>query len=216
EDRPLYTMYPTVAWVALLTETQFDMRPHMEFPDWTEINVGIQQHLQKAYNTNKGAFHAQHWVIDTTIGTYNVEKIRRVRPKNITASEGRAQPLRSTRRSLTPSSWHTLLMGNSFGMRTDVYTLNGSGEDDEEGADHQDDEDEDGDGDTWLCYIWSFPGDMSPGNMCCRGTYFLTRKNVGPIVLLGIVLREGIPYEHRRRNDVSAETTATISTCKFL
>nr|GFA64665.1 F-box domain, leucine-rich repeat domain, L domain-like protein [Tanacetum cinerariifolium] len=32
--------------------------------------------------------------------------------------QGRAQPLRSTRRSLKPSSWHTLLTGNSFGMRT--------------------------------------------------------------------------------------------------
>nr|GEZ32880.1 hypothetical protein [Tanacetum cinerariifolium] len=31
----------------------------------------------------------------------------------------RAQPLRSTSRSLTPSSWHTLLTGNSFGIRTD-------------------------------------------------------------------------------------------------
>nr|GEZ95029.1 hypothetical protein [Tanacetum cinerariifolium] len=31
----------------------------------------------------------------------------------------RPQPLRSTRRSLTHSSWHTLLTGNSFGMRTD-------------------------------------------------------------------------------------------------
>nr|GFB58208.1 hypothetical protein [Tanacetum cinerariifolium] len=31
----------------------------------------------------------------------------------------RPQPLRSTRSSLTNSSWHTLLMGNSFGMRTD-------------------------------------------------------------------------------------------------
>nr|GEY10267.1 F-box domain, leucine-rich repeat domain, L domain-like protein [Tanacetum cinerariifolium] len=34
-------------------------------------------------------------------------------------ARGRAQPLRSTRRSLTPSSWHTLLTGNSFRMRTD-------------------------------------------------------------------------------------------------
>ncbi|GJX53621.1 hypothetical protein Tco_0281990 [Tanacetum coccineum] len=50
---PLHTMYPAVAWVALLTE------------------------------------------------------------------RGKAQALRSTRRLLTPSSWHTLLMGNSFGMRTD-------------------------------------------------------------------------------------------------
>ncbi|GKE60558.1 hypothetical protein Tco_1510925, partial [Tanacetum coccineum] len=35
--------------------TQFELRPHMESPDWTEINAGIQQHLQKAYNTNKGS-----------------------------------------------------------------------------------------------------------------------------------------------------------------
>nr|GEV99985.1 hypothetical protein [Tanacetum cinerariifolium] len=95
----------------------------MESPDWTEINAGIQQHLKKAYNTNKATFKAQHWVIDPTTGSYNVEKIRWERPENITASEwdkyiefwndprSRPQPLRSTRRSLTPSSWHTLLMG---------------------------------------------------------------------------------------------------------
>nr|GFA82752.1 hypothetical protein [Tanacetum cinerariifolium] len=41
------------------------------------INAGIQQHLQKAYNTNKAAFKAQDWVINPTIGTYNAEKIRR-------------------------------------------------------------------------------------------------------------------------------------------
>nr|GFA30598.1 hypothetical protein [Tanacetum cinerariifolium] len=67
--------------------TQFDLRPHMESPDWTEFNAGIQQHLQKAYNTNKAAFKAQHWVIDPTTGTYNVKKIRRARPENITTSE---------------------------------------------------------------------------------------------------------------------------------
>nr|GEY14183.1 hypothetical protein [Tanacetum cinerariifolium] len=59
----------------------------MESPNWTEINAGIQQHLQKPYNTNTAAFKAQHWDIDPTIGPYNVEKIRRARPKNITASE---------------------------------------------------------------------------------------------------------------------------------
>ncbi|GJZ18803.1 hypothetical protein Tco_0555393 [Tanacetum coccineum] len=68
-------------------ESQFDLRPHMESPDWTEINAGIQQHLQKAYNTNKDAFKAQHWVIDPTTGTYNVEKIRRARPEDITTEE---------------------------------------------------------------------------------------------------------------------------------
>nr|GFC47712.1 hypothetical protein [Tanacetum cinerariifolium] len=67
--------------------TQFDLRSHIESPDWTEINAGIHQHLQKTYNTNKADFKAQHWVIDPTTGTYNVEKIRRERPENITSSE---------------------------------------------------------------------------------------------------------------------------------
>nr|GEZ34878.1 F-box domain, leucine-rich repeat domain, L domain-like protein [Tanacetum cinerariifolium] len=109
-------------FIQVLVQTRFDLRPHMKSPDWTEINAGIQQHLQKAYNTNKAAFKAQHWVINPTIRTYNAEKIRQARPENITASEwdkGITQPLRSTRRSLTPSSCHTLLMGNSFWMRTD-------------------------------------------------------------------------------------------------
>ncbi|GKB28589.1 hypothetical protein Tco_0867990 [Tanacetum coccineum] len=95
---PLY--YPS--WLKVLNErkaalitdigTQFDLMPHMESLDWTEINVGIQQHLQKAYNTNKAAFKAHHWVIDPTTGTYNVEKIRRARPENITAKEWDKDP----------------------------------------------------------------------------------------------------------------------------
>nr|GFC06452.1 F-box domain, leucine-rich repeat domain, L domain-like protein [Tanacetum cinerariifolium] len=68
-------------------ETQSDLRPHMESPDWTKIHAGIQQHLQKAYNTNKAAFKAQHWVIDPTTETYNVEKIRRACPQEITSDE---------------------------------------------------------------------------------------------------------------------------------
>ncbi|GJV18211.1 hypothetical protein Tco_1363534 [Tanacetum coccineum] len=59
----------------------------MESSDWTEINVGIQHHLQKAYNTNKATFKAQHWVIDPTTRSYDVEKIRRARPEDITAEE---------------------------------------------------------------------------------------------------------------------------------
>ncbi|GJR07562.1 F-box domain containing protein [Tanacetum coccineum] len=65
----------------------FDLRSHMESPDWTEIDASIQQHLQKAYNTNKAPFKAQHWVIDPETGTYNVEKITRARPEAITAEE---------------------------------------------------------------------------------------------------------------------------------
>ncbi|GJZ37123.1 hypothetical protein Tco_0583314 [Tanacetum coccineum] len=61
---PLY--YPSWLKVSkeqkatLITDigTQFDLRMHMESPDWTVIEAGIQQHLQKAYNTNKAAFKA--------------------------------------------------------------------------------------------------------------------------------------------------------------
>nr|GEU37963.1 F-box domain, leucine-rich repeat domain, L domain-like protein [Tanacetum cinerariifolium] len=74
-------------WSSYIGETQFNLRPHIESPDWTKINTDIQQHLQKAYNTNKAAFKAQHWVIDPTTDTYNVKKIRRACLENITASE---------------------------------------------------------------------------------------------------------------------------------
>nr|GEU53727.1 hypothetical protein [Tanacetum cinerariifolium] len=86
---PSWLKVPKERKAALIIDigTQFDLRPHMESSEWTEINAGIQQHLQNAYNTNKAAFKAQHWVIDPTIGTYDVEKIRRARPENITASE---------------------------------------------------------------------------------------------------------------------------------
>nr|GEW98389.1 F-box domain, leucine-rich repeat domain, L domain-like protein [Tanacetum cinerariifolium] len=107
--------------VAAETQPKFDLRPHMESPDWTENNAGIQQHLQKACNTNKAAFKAQHWVIDLTIGTYNVEKIRRAHPENITASEwirgkqrghipgvGRVLPTRATASPSTPAHESTL------------------------------------------------------------------------------------------------------------
>ncbi|GJT32412.1 F-box domain containing protein [Tanacetum coccineum] len=91
---PSWLKVPKERKAALITDigTQFDLRPHMESPDWTEINAGIQQHLQKAYNTNKAAFKAQHWVIDPTTGTYNVEKIRRARPEDITAEEWDKDP----------------------------------------------------------------------------------------------------------------------------
>ncbi|GJV21659.1 hypothetical protein Tco_1370679 [Tanacetum coccineum] len=59
----------------------------MESPYWTKIEAGFQQQLQKAYNTNKAAFKAQHWVIDPQTRTYNVEKIRWARPESITTVE---------------------------------------------------------------------------------------------------------------------------------
>ncbi|GJY19397.1 F-box domain containing protein [Tanacetum coccineum] len=91
---PSWLKVPKEQKAAFITDigTQFDLRPHMESLDWTEINAGIQQHLQKAYNTNKAAFKAHHWVIDPTTGTYNVEKIRRACPEDITAEEWDKDP----------------------------------------------------------------------------------------------------------------------------
>nr|GEZ97494.1 hypothetical protein [Tanacetum cinerariifolium] len=60
------------------------------YPSWLKVPKERKAALItdiRAYNTNKAAFKAQHWVIDPTTGTYNVKKIRRERPKNITASE---------------------------------------------------------------------------------------------------------------------------------
>ncbi|GJY15902.1 putative reverse transcriptase domain, ribonuclease H-like domain, aspartic peptidase domain protein [Tanacetum coccineum] len=39
--------------------TMFDLRPHMDSSRWTEIYESINQHLQKAYNTNKASFKAR-------------------------------------------------------------------------------------------------------------------------------------------------------------
>nr|GFC71857.1 hypothetical protein [Tanacetum cinerariifolium] len=58
---PSWLKVPNERKASLITDigTQFDLRPHMESPNWTEISASIQQHLQKAYNTNKAAFKAQ-------------------------------------------------------------------------------------------------------------------------------------------------------------
>nr|GEX64557.1 F-box domain, leucine-rich repeat domain, L domain-like protein [Tanacetum cinerariifolium] len=230
--------------------------------------------LTKSVQYQQAAFKAQHWVIDPTTGTYNVEKIRRARHENITASEwdkyiqfwndprniaraaqnqqnwakstieeirrleatgtytdneinrlarggkqrghilgmGRVLPAWATASPSTPaheSMLNSLHKKVDFMMRlsksdskySDMFSqfesggASGSGGcgDDEEGVDDQDDEDEDGDG--FGTGLRIFLGDMSSGNMCHRGTNFLTGKYVGPIVSLGIVAREGIPYE---------------------
>ncbi|GJY59707.1 hypothetical protein Tco_0459599 [Tanacetum coccineum] len=45
----------------------------MQSQRWTDINAGIQQHLQKLYDTNKASLKAAHWVINPETGTYDVE-----------------------------------------------------------------------------------------------------------------------------------------------
>ncbi|GKC75906.1 hypothetical protein Tco_1126680, partial [Tanacetum coccineum] len=71
--------------------TQFDLKPHMQSKCWTDINAGIQQHLQKLYNTNKASLKAAHWVINPETETYDVESIRQRRPESITPTDWDAQ-----------------------------------------------------------------------------------------------------------------------------
>ncbi|GJY67535.1 hypothetical protein Tco_0469773 [Tanacetum coccineum] len=67
--------------------TQFDLTPHMQSQRWTDINAGIQQHLQKLYNTNKASLKATHWVINPETGKYDVESS--VRDVSRTLNPGR-------------------------------------------------------------------------------------------------------------------------------
>ncbi|GJU55598.1 retrotransposon gag domain, retroviral aspartyl protease [Tanacetum coccineum] len=68
------------------TSDQFDMRPHMESDRWPLIYVAIQQHLQKIYNGKKAALKERHWIPDSD-GTYDLERIRQSRPRNISEDE---------------------------------------------------------------------------------------------------------------------------------
>ncbi|GJX25297.1 hypothetical protein Tco_0231593 [Tanacetum coccineum] len=92
----------------------------MESPDWTKINAGIQQHLQKVYNTNKAAFKVQHWVIDPTTGTYDVEKIRRARLEDITGSRSLARLRDEMRQSSGTQEYPSLI--DTFFV---AHTVNG-------------------------------------------------------------------------------------------
>nr|GFA10596.1 F-box domain, leucine-rich repeat domain, L domain-like protein [Tanacetum cinerariifolium] len=112
---------------ALITDigTQFDLRPHMESPDWTEINAGIQSggNVLRTLRLTSGLSILSFGMIPGTLPEpLKIDKtVQRARsyldrdPGRLLAFEMRW----STRRSLTHSSWHTLLTGNSFGMRTD-------------------------------------------------------------------------------------------------
>ncbi|GJV21033.1 zinc finger, CCHC-type containing protein, partial [Tanacetum coccineum] len=76
----LATVLPTLDKAGLHLQTR-----------WTDINAGIQQHLQKLYNTNTASLKAAHWVINPETGTYDVESIRQRRPENITPTDWDAQ-----------------------------------------------------------------------------------------------------------------------------
>ncbi|GKD20544.1 hypothetical protein Tco_1222247, partial [Tanacetum coccineum] len=95
---PSWEKVPKERKAAIISEigTLFDLRPHMDSSRWTEIYEGINQHLQKAYNTNKASFKAKHWNADPTTGTYDVEAIRRARSRcgSGIAITGHIRPLR--------------------------------------------------------------------------------------------------------------------------
>ncbi|GJV93716.1 retrotransposon protein, putative, ty3-gypsy subclass [Tanacetum coccineum] len=90
---PSWQKVPAERKAAIVTKigTQFDLKPHMQSQRWTDINAGIQQHLQKLYNTNKASLKAAHWVINPETGTYDVESIRERRPESITLADWDAQ-----------------------------------------------------------------------------------------------------------------------------
>ncbi|GJW06833.1 hypothetical protein Tco_1569256 [Tanacetum coccineum] len=83
---PSWQKVPAERKAAIVTKigTQFDLKPHMQSQRWTYINVGIQEHMQKLYNTNKASLKATHWVINPETGTYEVESTRERRPESIT------------------------------------------------------------------------------------------------------------------------------------
>nr|GFA43213.1 F-box domain, leucine-rich repeat domain, L domain-like protein [Tanacetum cinerariifolium] len=187
----------------------------MESPDWTEINAGIQQHLQKTYDTNKAAFKAHHWVIDPTTGTYNVEKIRQADLNHsgipspvdtfFVAHTVNGEFLRDEDRHIYEEMRRLEATGTYTNDEINRFARGGKQRGHIPGV-----------GRVLparatanpkvvmsLYRFWyrSFPGDMSPGNMCHRDTYFLIGKYVRPIVSPRIVVGEGIPYE-RSRTDI--------------
>nr|GEY06845.1 hypothetical protein [Tanacetum cinerariifolium] len=72
---PSWQKVPAERKATIVTKigTQFDLKPHMQSQRWTYFKAGIQQHLQKLYNTNKASLKAAHWVINPETGTYDME-----------------------------------------------------------------------------------------------------------------------------------------------
>ncbi|GKD39863.1 hypothetical protein Tco_1260070 [Tanacetum coccineum] len=84
---PSWQKVPTKRKATIVTKIgmQFDLKPHMQSQRWTYINAGVQQHLQKLYNTKKASLKAAYWVTNPETRTYDVESIRQRRPENITS-----------------------------------------------------------------------------------------------------------------------------------
>nr|GEU93507.1 major facilitator superfamily [Tanacetum cinerariifolium] len=122
EDRPLLTMYPAVAWVALLTEMQTSTT--QEYPSLIDtFFVAHTVNGEFLRDEDRRIYEMRRL---EAMGTYTDDEINRL------ARGGKQR-------------------GNIAGVgRFESGGASGSGRcgDEEEGADHQDDEDEDGDGNT--------------------------------------------------------------------
>nr|GFA36403.1 hypothetical protein [Tanacetum cinerariifolium] len=157
---PSWLKVPKERKAALITDigTQFDLRPHMESPDWTEINAGIQQHLQKARERLEN-ITASEW--DKYIEFWNdprniarAAQNRQNRAKSTVVSRQGSRSLARLRdEMMQTSTTQKMSIFKSDSKYSDIFShfesgsASGSGGygDEEEGTDHQDDEDEDGD-----------------------------------------------------------------------
>nr|GEY47581.1 hypothetical protein [Tanacetum cinerariifolium] len=105
---------------AILTKigTRFDLKPHMRSQRWTDTNAGIQQHLQKLYNTNKASLKAAHWVINPETGTYDEPSLSRSKLPKPGKEHGRMSsriPMESSSTREYPSLIHTFFVTHTVG-----------------------------------------------------------------------------------------------------
>nr|GEX56971.1 hypothetical protein [Tanacetum cinerariifolium] len=79
---PSWRQMPPERMMRVVAKIRFDLRPHMESDRWPQIYAGIQQHLQKIYNSKNAALKERYWVPEED-ETYDLERIRRERPSHI-------------------------------------------------------------------------------------------------------------------------------------
>nr|GEY96554.1 ribonuclease H-like domain-containing protein [Tanacetum cinerariifolium] len=171
-------------------------------PSWLKVSkerkatlIADIGHLQKAYNTNKAAFKVHHWVIDTEIGSYNVEKIRRARPESITALEwDKYIQFWNDYRNIARAA-----QNRQNRAKSTVISRQGS----ESLARLRDEMRQSSATQEYPSLIDTFfiaHTVDGPGNARYRGTNVLTEKYVRPTVSLRIVAGECIPVDHSPAN----------------
>nr|GEU42608.1 hypothetical protein [Tanacetum cinerariifolium] len=177
EDRPLHTMYPAVAWVALLTEAKMQTSTTQEYSSLIDTFF-VAHTVNRDFLRDEDRRIYEEMRRLEAMGTYTNDEINRLaqggKQRGHIAGVGRVLPARATASPSTPAHDSTLnslhkkvdfMMSifKSDSKYSDMFSqfesggTSGSGDcgDEEEGADHQDDEDEDGDG-MLSCVIYGF------------------------------------------------------------